>query len=82
MGRKRIRVINDTLPRNISLILNSGDGCDANISMLEKNGIPRVTIISWLNGARNPRIATLQRMARLLKVDFLDFFNKNYNSSN
>jgi len=78
MGRHKraARAVNDTLPKNILNILNSGDGYDVNISRLEDVGISRFTIRSWLQGVRTPQVATLRSAAKALGVDYLDFFSR------
>jgi len=83
MGRHKepARSANDTLAKNILTILNSGDGYDENIKKLNDLGISKHTIRSWLMGHRAPKVATLRNAARVLNVNYLDFFSREDNTN-
>ena len=76
MARKRTKIAQNPISKNLVKILESGDGIEKKLKILASNGIPRVTVNSWINGHRNPQISKLKRVAKILDIDFLDFFKR------
>lgn len=76
MSRKRTKIAENPISKNLIFILESGEGLEKNLKALSFHGIPRVTINSWINGHRTPQISNLRRVANILNIDFLDFFKK------
>ena len=50
-------------------MLQKGNGFDYNIAKLIENGIDRSVVNSWINGRRQPQIASLKEVARILGFD-------------
>lgn len=76
MSKRRMKIAENPISKNLVFILESGDGLEENLKILASNGIPRVTINSWINGHRTPQISNLRKVANILDIDFLDFFKK------
>lgn len=43
----------------------------------EETGIAEITIRSWINGSKNPQFGLLEKVAKVLNVDVMEFYGIN-----
>jgi len=76
MGRKRKQIVDNPLIKNLYHILIKDDSYKKNVKKLEENGIPRQLVDGWLNGRRNPQIASLIKVADALNFNINILFKE------
>jgi len=55
-------------------MLQKGDGYKKNMEKLAEHDIDRNVVNSWINGRRQPQMASLQKIAEILGFDALIFY--------
>lgn len=72
MGRKR-KVADSPISRNLLAILQKGSYKE-NLSKLKNAGIAREVVDSWINGKRQPQMASLKEVAGILGFDIFSLY--------
>lgn len=82
MGRRRQKIADNPVSRRLYSVLQKGKGIEYNLKKLEEHGISRGVVNSWINGRRNPQIASLNRVSEILEIDVYSFLSDDQNKQN
>jgi transcriptional regulator with XRE-family HTH domain len=75
--RKREKVGDNPISRNLARILGSGPEFVINLERIEKEtGLGQTTVRNWISGSRQPQLANLQKIANLFNIDVYSFFDE------